>query len=64
VHHESQVRQHELPGRIQVGLAAETNGEGDLVFLGQNWNLRNPVYIRVEAPHGARENQSTGLFSD
>ncbi len=64
VHHESQVREHQLPGGIQIGLGAETDGEGDLVFLRQNRNLGNAVYIGVQAPHGAREHQTAWLFSD
>jgi hypothetical protein len=33
VHHEPQVREHQLPGGVQVSFGAKSNGEGDLVFL-------------------------------
>ena len=57
VHDESQVREHQLPGGIQIGLACGSERRGRLVFLRQNRDLGHAVYIRVEAPHGARENQ-------
>jgi hypothetical protein len=41
-----------LPGGIQIGLGAKTNGKGHLVFLRQNRNLGHAVYIGVQAPYG------------
>ena len=63
VHDESQVRKHQLAGRIEVRLGAEARRERNFIVLRQDRNLRNAINIRIQAPHGARKNQ-TSLFSD
>jgi hypothetical protein len=64
VHDESQVREHQLAGSIQVGLGAEANRQRDFVFLRENRNLRYAVYVGVQAPDRSRKYQTARLFRD
>jgi uncharacterized protein (DUF1697 family) len=63
VHHEAQVRQHELASRVEVALRTESHRQRDLIVLGQDGDLGNAIDIRVQASDRSRKYQ-TALFGD
>jgi hypothetical protein len=55
VHHESQVREHELTRRRQIALIAEAIGKRALLLAGQNCNAADALEVRIKAAQRASQ---------
>ncbi len=60
VHHEAQVRQHQLLGRIEIVFADESARQVLLFLLGQHWNAVNRTHIGFQASDRARDREVAG----
>jgi hypothetical protein len=63
VHHETQVREHELSSRVEVAFRTEAHRQRGLILLGEDGDLRNAIDVRVEASDRPRKYQ-TAVFGD
>jgi len=64
VHHEAQVRQHQLARRLDIVVVAEARRERGFFLAAQHRDAADRVEIRVEAPDRAGEGQFGGTAAD
>src|SRR5690606_10901559 len=63
VHHEAQVREHQLAGRLQATLLATAGGQGGPFLAAEYGNARDALDISVETADRAGKNQ-IGVAAD
>ena len=57
VHHETQVRQHELAGSFEVAFIAEATGERGLILARQHGDAAHLVHVGVETADRAGKDE-------
>src|SRR5262249_21126884 len=57
VNDKSKVRQHQLPGSIQVPAEAEALSQVTLFFAAQDWNSANSVQVSIQASQGTGQRE-------